>query len=157
MAKIISINAVIAAIYASLTLLLIPLSFGPVQLRVAEALTILPALMPFTMWGVAIGCFISNIFYSPLGIYDVIFGTLITLLAAFLTSKLKNMFLAPLPPVLLNAFFLPLIWYLSAGESAYWLNVLTVLIGQTLVLYAVGIPLYLLMKKSIMPILFKDN
>ena len=153
----ICVNAVIAGLYAALTLLLAPISFGPVQLRIAEAFTILPALMPFTMWGVAAGCLIGNIFYPVMGIYDVVFGTAITLAAAFITSKIKNMWLAPLPPILLNAFFLPLIWYLTAGATVYWLNVLTVFIGQTLALYAAGIPLYVIMKKSVFPLLFKEN
>ncbi len=155
--KKICINAVIAGLYAALTLLLAPISFGPLQLRVAEALTILPALMPFSVWGVAVGCLISNIFYPLMGIYDVIFGTLITLAAALLTSRLKNMWIAPLPPVLLNAFLLPLVWYFALNETAYWLNVLTIFAGQTLALYAVGIPLYAVMKRSVLPLIFKEN
>ena len=96
--------AVIAAAYAALSLLLAPISYGNVQIRVSEALTILPFIVPYTTTGLFIGCLLANLL-NPLGInlLDVIFGSLTTLLAGLLTARCKNRWLASLPPILLNA------------------------------------------------------
>ena len=75
---------IIAALYAALTIALAPISYGPIQLRVSEALTILPYLTPAAIPGLFIGCLVANIL-GGLGIYDVVGGSLCTLLAAFLT------------------------------------------------------------------------
>jgi uncharacterized membrane protein len=73
--------AVVGAAYAALTILLAPISYGPLQFRVSEALCILPAFIPFTAWGLAAGCVISNLI-SAYGILDIVFGSLATLGAA---------------------------------------------------------------------------
>ena len=106
--KILAINALVAALYVVLTMPfgVITTSSG-MQFRPAEALTILPALMPYTIWGLAVGCGLSN-FVSAFGLPDIILGSLTTLAAAYLTSKIKKPWLAALPPVLLNAAFMPL-------------------------------------------------
>ena len=75
------LSAMIAAIYAALTMALPMLSYGPVQLRFSEALTVLPFFFPQAIPGLFLGCAISNIL-SAYGIVDVIFGSLATLLAA---------------------------------------------------------------------------
>ena len=146
--KILTFNAIVAALYVVLTMPLMTISFQALQIRIAESLTILPCVLPFSVWGIFLGCLISNI-VSPFGIADIIFGSLITLIAGFATSKIKNIFLAPLPPVLLNAFGLPLVWFLIGAEEAYWFNVLSLLASQTLVLYVLGIPLAIFMKRII--------
>ncbi len=153
--KILTFNAVVAALYIVLTMPFMSISFQALQLRVAESLTILPCVLPFSVWGIFLGCVVSNI-VSPFGIADIVFGSLITLVAGFATSKIKNIFLAPLPPVLLNAFGLPLIWFLIGAEEAYWFNVLSILASQALVLYVLGIPVALFMKKIIAPKYFPD-
>jgi len=153
--KIICFNAVIAALYIALTMALAPISYGVIQLRVAESLTILPAVLPFSVIGLFIGCAISNSI-SLFGIYDVIFGSLITLLAGLLTSKLKNKWLAPLPPIVLNAFGLPLIWYLIGSETVYWVNVFSIFVSQTVILYLLGVPLLVLIKKTVAKKFFAD-
>ena len=153
--KIICFNAVIAALYIALTMALAPISYGVIQLRVAESLTILPAVLPFSVIGLFIGCAISNSI-SLFGIYDVIFGSLITLLAGLLTSKLKNKWLAPLPPIVLNAFGLPLIWYLIGSETVYWVNVFSIFVSQTIILYLLGVPLLVLIKKTVAKKFFAD-
>lgn len=96
--------AIIAAIYAAITLFppIAAISYGPVQVRIAEALTILPFIMPEAILGLFVGCLIANLF-SPVGWMDIVFGSLATLLAAFLSSKMPHKYLAPLPPVLVNA------------------------------------------------------
>lgn len=98
---------VIAALYVALTYLTYSFAYGEIQVRVSEALTVLPYIFPEAVWGVTIGCFIANI-GSPFGPIDMIFGTSLTLIAALLTYWLgktkKPAFLAPVPPILVNAF-----------------------------------------------------
>ena len=99
--------AMVAAIYVVLCMALQPLSYGAVQVRVAEALCLLPVFGTEYILGVVLGCFLSNLLGST--IVDVIFGTLATLLACLVTYKLRNVrfrglaIAASLPPVLFNA------------------------------------------------------
>lgn len=103
-----SIAALIAAVYVALTLIN-PLSYGAVQFRLSEALTVLPILFPQAIPGLTLGVLVSN-FFSPAGFLDVIFGTLATLLAALGTYKLRhNLLLAMLSPVLMNAIIIGLL------------------------------------------------
>ena len=98
---------VVAAIYVVLCMALQPLSYGAVQVRVAEALCLLPVFGAEYIAGVVLGCFLANLLGST--IVDVIFGTLATLLACLVTYKLRNIrfkglaVAASLPPVLFNA------------------------------------------------------
>ena len=98
---------VVAAIYVVLCLALQPLSYGAVQVRVAEALCLLPVFGTEYILGVVLGCFLANLLGST--IVDVIFGTLATLLACLVTYRLRNIrfkglaLAASLPPVLFNA------------------------------------------------------
>ena len=99
--------AVIAAVYVVVCLVLAPFSYGAVQVRVAEALCLLPVFGAEYIAGVVLGCFLANLLGST--IVDVIFGTLATLLACLVTYKLRNIrfkglaVAASLPPVLFNA------------------------------------------------------
>ena len=94
--------ALIAALYAALTLLLAPISYGEVQIRLAEALTLLPIVLPEAVPALAIGCLLANLL-GGCTIFDVVFGTLATLLAAACTRLLKKHFLlAATMPVLFN-------------------------------------------------------
>ena len=99
--------ALIAGIYVVLCLVLQPFSYGPVQVRISEALTLLPVFTPDAIWAVTLGCFLSNLFsMSP---WDMLFGTLATFLAAVSTYQLRHIrfkgvpFLSCLPPILFNA------------------------------------------------------
>ncbi|MBP1754509.1 MAG: putative rane protein [Firmicutes bacterium] len=99
--------AVIAAIYTALVLMFQPISFGPIQFRIAEALTILPYFTPAAIPGVAIGCLLSA-FFTGADVLDLVFGSLATLIAAFLSYQLRrNKYLVPIPPILVNAFIIP--------------------------------------------------
>ena len=99
--------AVIAAVYVVLCLVLAPFSYGAVQVRIAEALCLLPVFGAEYIIGVTLGCFLANLFGST--IIDVIFGTIATLLACLVTYRLRNVRIkgltipASLPPVLFNA------------------------------------------------------
>ncbi len=142
-------TAVIAALYAALTLLLAPFAFGQFQVRVSEALCILPFFTPAAVPGLFIGCLIANILGSgTLGLMDIIVGSLATLLAAFITWKIrgKSKWLLPLPSVLANAFLVA--WTLNVMLGLpYWLNVATVGVGQAIACYAIGMPLWFLLNR----------
>lgn len=148
-------GGVIAAIYAALTLVFAPVSFGAVQFRISEALCVLPVFFPEAVLGLFIGCIIANIFSPNIIIADMIFGSLATLIAALITKKIKSKWLVPLPSVLVNALIVGVVITFSMssdiGSSAfavtYLYNIMTVGIGQLVVCYAGGIPLMSLLSK----------
>lgn len=129
--KYITKSGLIAAIYCVLTLLLGSLSFGQikgVEFRISEAMTILPFFMPEAIPGLFIGCFLANIL-GGFGPVDFIFGSLTTLVAAYLTSKMPNKYLATLPPVLLNAIIVS-IWVCRFTGLPYFVTVGTIGFGE---------------------------
>lgn len=96
------LSAIIAALYAALTLMLPILSYGAWQCRLSEALTLLPLVLPQSIPGLFIGCLVANLL-SPVGIWDVLFGSLATLLGAIGTYKLRSRpLLAAACPVISN-------------------------------------------------------
>lgn len=103
-------SAMIAAIYVVLTVILAPFSYGEVQVRVSEALTILPVFTPAAIPGLFVGCLISNILGGCI-LPDIIFGSIATLLGACFTYLLRNRnkFLAPLPPIISNILIVPFV------------------------------------------------
>lgn len=106
------VSAVIAALYAAMTLLLAPISYGPIQLRLSEAMTLLPILLPQAVPGLFVGCLIANLYTGMLT--DIIFGSLATLLAAIGTYLLrKKPVLAAACPVAANAVIVGLVLSLS--------------------------------------------
>ena len=136
-----AINGVVAALYFVLTYFLQPIAFSPVfQVRLGEALTLLPFVFGNSYIGLAAGCFLANL-SSPFGIIDALLGSSVTLIAGFLTSRIKNVWLAPLPPVLLNAFLLPLVWKLCGSDVVYVDSMLSLLLTQGVTVYAIGIPI----------------
>lgn len=138
--------AAIASIYSALTYLFKPISYGPIQVRISEALTILPLLESSAVPGLFIGCLIANIL-GGLGPWDIYGGSLITLVAAYLTSKMKNPFLGSLPPIILNAFGVS--FYVSfLYKVPYWLTVLYIGLGELIAVTGLGIPLYYFIKRT---------
>ena len=109
---------VIGALYIVLSLITFSFSGGAIQLRIAEGLTLLPLIYPESIPALFVGCLIFNQI-SGLALYDVLLGSLITLVASIFTylvgkfvhSKVLKIVLGGLFPVLLNAFFLPVIWF----------------------------------------------
>jgi uncharacterized membrane protein len=141
-----TLAAAVAALYAVLGYFgdIFGLTFGAVQIRFAEALTVLPFLFPATAPGLAIGCLITNLL-SPYGPLDIVFGTLATAIAAWLTMKMPRWYLAALPPILVNAIILPPIWAWSevgAINGAFWaacgFNALTFIPGEAVACYVLG-------------------
>lgn len=125
----------IAAMYVVLVAIQIPLgnlTFGPIQLRLAEGLTLLPFVESAAIPGVFIGCLLSNMilaYSSGFGLIDVIGGSIVTLAAAYFTSKMKNKYTAIIPPVVLNGFIVS-IWVSYYTKIPYWLTVLGISIGE---------------------------
>ncbi len=146
--------AIIAATYAILTLAFPVLSYGPIQLRISEALCILPFFMSEAVWGLTVGCFVANLVGVALGVtlpWDVLVGTAATLFATLLTRKIKIRWLLPLPTVIINAVFVgAMITYIILPESEsipLWYNMLTVGAGELIVCYLLGMPLFSVAKK----------
>ena len=98
-----TLAAMVAALYAVMGYFgnIFGWTFGPIQFRFAEALTLLPFLFPSTVPGLFVGCLIVNLL-SPYWLLDIVVGSAATLIAAIWTSKIKNKWLAPLPPVICN-------------------------------------------------------
>ena len=108
--------AAIAAIYVVLTLLFAPFSFGEVQVRVSEALTILPFFTSAAIPGLFVGCFLSNFIGGAIP-QDILFGSIATLLGAVGTYLLRSKpgWLAPLPPIIANTVIVPFTLYYGYG------------------------------------------
>lgn len=139
--------AAIAALYAALTLIFEPISFGPLQVRISEALTVLPAYTPAALPGLFIGCAIANLYMGS--IVDVIAGSLATLIAALLSYLLRrHRYLVPLPPVICNAIVIPFVlkYAYHVDETVPFL-ILTIGAGQLIACYLIGIPFMLALDK----------
>ncbi|MGI5848472.1 MAG: QueT transporter family protein [Christensenellales bacterium] len=136
---------IIAALYFALTVAVAPISYGQLQIRVSEALCVLPFFTAAAIPGLFIGCLLANIL-SFLGIFDIVFGSLATLIAAIITYKLKYKWLLPLPSVVVNAFVVgALLYYLA--KLPFLISVLYVGFGQAIACYALGMPLFFLLNK----------
>ncbi len=151
---------VIAALYAALTYAFAPFAFGPIQIRPAEALCLLAILYPEAIPALTVGCALSNL-TSPYFVYDVLFGSLATLIAAFISYMVGRfikkeglkILLGGLAPVLLNALLLPLVIVLLCGEGgdsltvAYVTTALSIALTECIWVYALGVPLYTAVKR----------
>lgn len=128
-------SGLIAAIYIILVLIQVPmgdLAFGPIQLRFAEGLTLLPLVESAAVPGLFVGCLVSNLIlasYSSFGLIDILGGSLVTLVAAYLTSKMPNKFTAALPPIILNGLIVS-IWVSYFTNVSYWITVLGISGGE---------------------------
>lgn len=131
--------AVIAAIYVVLTLIFAPISYGEVQVRISEALTILPFFTPAAIPGLFIGCLIANFLGGSI-ILDVIFGSIATLIGAAGTYLLRNnRWLAPLPPIISNTIIVPLVLRYGYGVPLpIPMLMLFIAIGEIISCYVLG-------------------
>ena len=137
-----TLAALIAAVYAVLTLALPIPAYSGVQLRVAEAMTVLPFLFPAATPGLFVGCFIANLF-SPYPL-DILCGSLATLLACLMTQRAPNRWLAPLPPVLCNMVIVgaEIAWFETGFGPGFWtayaLNIVTVGLAELIACAVLG-------------------
>lgn len=130
---------IIAGVYVVVTVLLAPISFGPIQLRISEALTVLPIMFPEAVPALFVGVLISNI-YGGLGMYDIVFGSSITLIAAYVSWRCRRNLIAYLSPVVFNGLFVSLYLHLLF-KWPYWLTVLSISASEAVVVFALGFPL----------------
>ena len=135
--------ALIAALYVVLTYLanLLGLANGAVQIRFSEALTILPLFTSAAVPGLTVGCLLANLL-TGCAFWDVLFGTMATLLGALGTRYLskKSKWLAPLYPILANTLIIPFVLaYVYGASDAMWYLFLTVAVGEILSCGALGI------------------
>ena len=147
--KFITETAVIGALYTALTLALQPLSFGALQLRISEALCVLPFFTPAAVPGLFLGCLLSNVLGSPMGLLDVIFGSLATLLAALTTCLMpkKLKYLAPLPAVVFNGLIIGALLHFVDGLPL-WSTIGFVALEEAVACFALGLPLLLMLEKN---------
>lgn len=173
-ARYITTAGIIAALYALITILSMQtlnyFSWGPIQLRISEALMVLALLTPAAIPGLTLGCFIANLYnlalVGPLGWFDVVFGTIATLLAAlWLWSFRSRQGFALAGPVITNALIVPA--YLpillkgmglydlpllpinveSSYLAMYVFGILSLGLSEAVVIYGLGLPLYKALEK----------
>lgn len=162
--KKLAIAAIVGAAYAALTIVLAPISYGPIQVRVSEVLCVLPFFIPYITWGLFIGCAVSNLI-SAAGIWDVVFGSLATLGACFCIQLLGNrgcgasswvrVIIAALMPVVWNAVIVGgmLMWALTEVKfphfsPVFWVFAGEVGLGELIVMFVLGVPLIKLLQRS---------
>lgn len=144
------IPAVVGALYAALTMLLAPISYGNLQFRISEALCVLPVFFPYTSVGLFLGCALANMI-SAAGILDVVFGSLATLCAGLCAAACGRVpsaamrVLACLSPVVWNGVVIGAVLAWSFARDAFWQSFLLfgaeVALGEAGVLFLLGMPL----------------
>lgn len=151
------VSAVVAALYAGMTLALAPISYGAIQLRISEAFCVLPFLIPETALGLFAGCILANLLTG--NIFDVIFGSLATLLAGLSTAWIGKKapansglctarLIALLPPVLFNGLIIGAVLAKAYGIGHFWLCAGQIALSEALVVYIIGLPLLLFLSKK---------
>lgn len=155
--KLVTSGAVIAALYAVLTMAMWEFSSMGIQCRVSEGLCVLCAFTPAAVPGLFVGCLISNIMGGQ--VLDMVFGSLATLIASIITRKMKDMskWLLPLPTILVNAIVIPFVLVYGYGLTTFGeitsigavlgMYALSIGIGEAIACYVIGIPLYTALKK----------
>ena len=158
-----AVIAMIAAVYTALVMVLPWLSYGPVQVRIAEALTILPVFTPIAVWGVGLGCFIANLVgwltgANPLGAIDTIVGTAASVIAGIISYRLRHIrhwglpILSALSPVVVNALIigaqLSIIISGSLNPVVFAGYALSVGAGQMVACVGLGLPLFKALERT---------
>ena len=141
----VAFGGVIAALYVVLTYLanLFGLASGAIQVRISEALTILPVFTAAAIPGLTVGCVLANLL-TGCALWDVVFGSLATLIGAAGTRLLrKNPYIAWIPPVISNTIIVPIVLQKVYGlEDAWWYLALTVCLGEVISCGVLGLLLY---------------
>lgn len=159
--KVLLQNAVYTAIYVTLCIVFAPISYGPIQVRIAEALCIIPLFDEFAIISVTLGCFLSNLYYgSPI---DTIFGTLATFIGLIFIKlikidkpyvsvtknfKIEVFFIKMLPSILSNAIIIPFVLKFAYSETMpLLLSGFYVGFGEVIAIYVLGYLLYRAIKR----------
>lgn len=147
--KYIARAALVAALYVALTHLsnILGLASGAIQVRFSEALCVLPFFMPSAISGLFVGCIIANLTTGAV-IWDVLFGSLATLIGACLASKLKNKYLIPIPTVIANTVIVPFVVLFCYTDKSVWsvptylFGLIGVFVGEIISAYIFGVVLF---------------
>ena len=141
-------GAAIAAVYTVLTMVFAPISFGPVQFRVSEALCILPFFTPAAVPGLFLGCFLSNLLCGS-AMLDVVFGSIATLIGALGSYRLRRtMWAVCIPPIVSNTVIIPwVLRYAYGSADLIPVAMLTVGIGEILAIGVLGNMLLMMLKR----------
>ena len=146
----IALSGIVAAVYAVITIVW-PLSYGSVQFRLSEALCVLPAFVPVTGIGLTVGCLVANLF-STVSALDIVIGTIATAIGCVFTTRCKKVWAMPLPTVISNTVLvgamLAFVYSPDALLQGFVVNAAGVAFGELVVLYALGVPLAVYLKKS---------
>jgi uncharacterized membrane protein len=138
--KTIAESALIAAVYAAVTIVLVPfMSYGLVQFRIAEILVLLCFYNRKYIPALIVGCLIANI---PNGIYDMVLGTAATAISVLVMSRIKNIWLAALPPVIFNAIIVGAMLTYVFELAPIYISAPMVGLGQFVVIVVIGVPLF---------------
>lgn len=165
--------AVLAALYCALTIACAPIAYGPIQFRVSELLCVLPFFAPWTVWGLTVGCVLSNLL-SPAGVWDLVLGPAATLLAGLCTagfgrvwrktgtSTWRARILACLMPVIFNAAIVgSMLAALFPLAQGFWkslpLSAAEVGLGEAAVMFLLGLPAISLLPRAGILKLLNDN
>ena len=137
--KKIALGAIIAALYVVITVAFAPISFSYIQIRISEALTILPLFTDAAVPGLFIGCILANLLGGGIPL-DIIFGSIATLIGAALARKVSyNRWLVPIPSIISNALIIPLILKFGYGiDLPYILLVGYMVIGEFISCFVLG-------------------
>lgn len=138
--------AIVAAIYIVSTLAIAPIGYGAIQFRISEVLNLLVFINPLYGVSLILGCAVSNIF-SPLGMYDVLFGTLATALTVVFIAKTKNLFIASLWPSLFNSIIIGLgLHYIT--NAPLIITALSILVSEFIIMTLIAYPLFKVLTKK---------
>ena len=130
--KLIVVNAMIASVYAALTLAISPIAYSEIQFRLSEIMVFLAFYNKKYIPGLIIGCIIANLF-SPMGLLDVSFGTISTIIVCITMYVIKNRYLAAIIGAIITGLIIGgELWY--AYQIPYLINALYVAIGELIVL-----------------------
>ena len=149
--KQLALSGIVAGLYAAITILTASFAYGDIQFRIADAMCLLVVLEPSLTIGLTLGCLIANIF-STVSVLDIVIGTAATLLGCLLTVRLRKTWLLPLPTILANAILVGAMLAFVLTPEAFWSGFAVmgaeVAAGEIAVLYLLGVPLYLFLKKN---------
>ena len=146
-----TVCAMIAAIYAVLTILTAGFAYGPIQFRLAEALCVLPLFVPWTAWGVVAGCLIANLF-STVSALDIVVGTFATVLACGLIVCRRRTWMTVAAPTVCNAVLVGgmLAWVYMPDNLllGFAINAAQVAVGELVVMLVLGLPLQTMLRRT---------
>lgn len=140
-------SAIVAALYAVLTLLLPMASYGPIQLRFSEIMVLLVFYNKRFIPGLLLGCAIANLF-SPMAAFDVVFGTLSSYVAFRLILKSKTLFIASLWPVLMVIVPALGTYFILANDAVLFIMILEFMASEFIMVSIIGVLIFKMLEKN---------